>query len=78
MAIDIDFDLDAFRKQQQQLKQVASRDIAKKVAEVKSLLKDIKELAELSGVTAEVRDLKYNIEEIEELHPDWNSSSYQC
>lgn len=75
MDIDIDFDLVAFRKQQQQLKQVASRDIAKKVAEVKSLLKDIKELAELSGVTAEVRDLKYNIEE---LHPDWNSSSYHC
>lgn len=78
MSIDVDFDIVAFKKQKEQLAKVATKQIADKIEEVKVLLKDIKDLAELSGVVADVKFLKYDVEAIEELHPDWNSSSYHC
>lgn len=78
MTINVDFDIAAFKKQKEQLAKIATKELADKIKEVKVLLKDIKDLAELSGVVADVQSLKYDVESIEELHPDWNSSSYGC
>jgi phosphoglycerate-specific signal transduction histidine kinase len=75
----LDFDLAVFKKQKEQLARVASTEVANKVTEIKILIDQIKELVSLSGITLNLKDeLAYAIECVDELHPDWNSSSYDC
>lgn len=72
-------DLKEFRRQKELVVQQAQAQISNKVDEVKSLLADIKELVELSGIQIRIdRLISDSLESIGELHPDWNSSSYEC
>lgn len=79
----INFDIAEFRRQKQLMEQHASTGIAERIEQIKNLLSEIKDLAELSGNT----DLKLGgsyglladaIEGVDSLHQDWNSSSYDC
>lgn len=73
------FDLATFKKQKEQLARVASGAVADKVVEVKALINEIKELVSVSGISVNLRrELDSAIESVDELHPDWNSSSYDC
>lgn len=74
----LSFDLAEHRRQREELVRVANVQVSEKVDQIKSLLGDIKDIVELSGIEIDIRGLKYDIESIEELHPDWNSSSYHC
>lgn len=75
----LDFDLAIFKKQKEQLAKVANTEVANRVKEIEKLLAEIKEFVEVSGITVRVRHmLDSAIEEVDALHPDWNSSSYDC
>lgn len=58
--------------------------VAEKIAAIKALLVEIKDVVELSGV--EVRlgssdyygEFKAEMNAVDSLHPDWQSSSYDC
>lgn len=59
-----------------------SKAVAEKIAAIKTLLKEIKEVVELSGVEVKLGggygQFRNEIEAVDSLHPDWNSSSYDC
>lgn len=56
-----------------------STAIAAKVEEIKQLLRDIKDVSERSGATVKLEyEFTDLIDEIGQLNPDWNSSSYGC
>lgn len=75
----LDFDLKQFKAQKDQLKRVAASEIAQKLSDIKTTLKEIKELVELSGFVINVKQELYDsIEDVDTLHPDWNTSSYDC
>lgn len=74
----LSFDLADHKRQRDELVQRANQAVSDKVEQIKALLGDIKDIVELSGIEIDIRGLKYDIESIEELHPDWNSSSYHC
>jgi hypothetical protein len=71
-------DLKEFARQKLIIQKQASIDCAAKIQSIKLLLTEIKELVTLSGITIDLRELKYDFEAVEELHPEWNSSSYDC
>lgn len=53
--------------------------IAAKVEEIKQLLRDIKDVSERSGATVKLEyEFTDLIDEIGQMNPDWNSSSYSC
>lgn len=56
--------------------------VAEKIAAIKVILKEIKDVVELSGIQikigGEYGEFSNEIEQIDMLHPDWNSSSYDC
>jgi hypothetical protein len=62
--------------------QQANKEVAEKVAQVKVLLKEIKEIVEISGIDVRLGgsygSLAGAIEEVDELHSEWNTSSYDC
>ncbi len=79
----IDFDLAEFRRQKNLMDQHASKGIAERIESVKVLLREIKDLAELSGnrtlkLGGSYGELADAIEEVDSNHEDWNSSSYEC
>jgi hypothetical protein len=56
-----------------------SKLVAEKTAAIKNLLKEIKEVVELSGVQVKLGyELEEFVEEVDSLHPNWQSSSYHC
>jgi hypothetical protein len=63
-------------------KQVGTKLVAEKVAAIKMILKEIKEVVELSGAEVKIGGsygvFESEIEAIDSMHPDWNSSSYDC
>jgi hypothetical protein len=72
-------DLKEFKRMKETLAKRAAKDIAEKIATIKVLLSEIKELAELTGINVKIdSELAYDMEQINALHPDWNSSSYHC
>lgn len=71
-------DVAEFKKQKAAIQQAATSFVAEKIQEIKKLFEDIKDIAEASEIVVDVRELKYTVEAIEEMHPDWNSSSYHC
>jgi hypothetical protein len=76
------FDLKEFKKQQEAVKKYAASEVANKITEVKSLLAEIKDLVQLSGVEVKLGggwgELSSAIEAVDEAHPDWDTSSYDC
>jgi hypothetical protein len=60
----------------------ANKQVAEKVSQIKTTLKEIKEIIEISGIEVKLGGsygvLSDAIEEVDELHSDWNSSSYNC
>lgn len=53
--------------------------IAAKVEEIKQLLRDIKDVSERSGATVKLEyEFTDLIDEIGQMNPNWNSSSYNC
>lgn len=79
----IDFDIAEFRRQKQLMEQHASKGIAERIEQVKVLIREIKDLAELSGNTTlrlggSYGELSSLIEDVDSLHETWNSSSYDC
>jgi len=56
--------------------------VAEKVEAIKTILKEIKEVVEISGIEIKLGGsygmFSNEIEAVDSLHPDWNSSSYDC
>lgn len=67
-----------FKKLKAEVQKEASATIANNLAQVEKLLQEVKELSEATGIIVDVRSLSSEVENIAELHPDWNSSSYDC
>lgn len=56
-----------------------NKQIADKVEAIKTLLREIKEVCELSGATVKLEyEFTDLIDEVGQMNPDWNSSSYTC
>ena len=72
------FDLKAFKKEKERIMQFATKEIAIKVESIRTILSEIKELVEATGAPFSIQDLHYELEKVESLHPDWQSSSYNC
>lgn len=64
------------------LKSIVQKDAAKTISDnlnqINVLLAEIKDLAEATGITVDVRGLASEVEDVASLHPDWSSSSYDC
>lgn len=72
-------DLVEFKRQKELVIKQASSLVAAKIKEIKVLLEDVRELIEISGIQLNINhELSNHMESIAELHPDWNSSSYDC
>jgi hypothetical protein len=60
----------------------ANAIVADKVQQIKALLKEIKEVVEQTGIEVKLGGcygiLADAIEAVDELHSDWNTSSYDC
>lgn len=75
----LDFDLTEFKRQKQLVEQHASKGVSERVEQIISLIREIKELVEVAGVEVKLKnELEYVIDEVDELHKDWNSSSMYC
>ena len=78
----LDFDINTFKKQKEQLKRVASAEVAQRVEVIKGLLEEIREFVEVAGLDIKLGggygSLTSAIEAVDEHSADWNSSSYDC
>lgn len=78
----LNFDISEYKRQKALIEQHASKGIAERVANIKTLLQEISDLVEISGVELKLGgsygELSSLIEAVDEKHPEWNSSSYDC
>ncbi len=78
----VEYDIDEFMKQKAHFEKYAAQEVAIKLEEIKTRLREIEKLVQISkmdirlgGSYGELTDL---IASIDSNHPDWNSSSYDC
>lgn len=75
----MEIDLKEFKRQKEAIAKVAATEISNKIAEIKRLLGEIKELVEVTGIEVRIdREISDDLEEVNRLHPEWNTSSYDC
>lgn len=76
----LNFDLEEFKRQKEAVVKFASQEVADKVESIKQLLREIKTLVEVSGIEVKLcyTDIQTLLEEVDSLHPEWNSSSMYC
>lgn len=69
------FDLEAFRRQRDQITQAAYSELALRVEKIQILIQDMKDIVELTGVKIGISDLISELQDARyELDPYWNSS----
>lgn len=61
------------------MKKEAEKIVAVKVEEAKTILAELAELVEATGVKLNLKnELEDAIYNVDKHHPDWNTSSYDC
>jgi predicted RNase H-like nuclease (RuvC/YqgF family) len=61
-----------------QVERDALAHITKNMDQIHTLLEEIEEIVEATGVVCDIREISRTVGNISEQHPDWSSSSYNC
>lgn len=73
------FDLESFKITKAAIEQAASRLLAEKIEQVKTLLDEIKDISEETGVKVSLRSVVVSLSTVRDITEDsWNSSSDNC
>lgn len=73
------FDLESFKITKTAIEQAASRLLAEKIEQVKTLLDEIKDISEETGVKVNLRSVVVTLSTVRDITEDsWYSSSDNC
>ena len=70
-------DLNEYKKAKEAVTQAAVQAVAERVANIKKLLGEIKDIQQASDIAVDLDDLKWTLEDVGTVN-DWNSSSAYC
>lgn len=72
-------DLKELAAQRATVTQQATKMVAEKIDQIKELLRDIETIAEATGISLNLYELRSSVESLGDSHDsNWNSSSYYC
>lgn len=67
-----EFDLEAFRKQRDAIQAAAYAEVSARVEQIRTLLTEVKEITEATGVEADLYNLRSELSDM--VDSNWNSS----
>lgn len=72
-------DLTEYKRQKQLVEQATAEAVSERISQIQNLLKEIRDLAEATGVEVDLSDIQYTVTDIRESYErDWSSSSQYC